>query len=510
MPLIPTAISPQITTLTSHALPLKPAAEPSAAPVAAASPSTRVSLGAVEHAPVVYNKPPKEVAYLRYQQNLGVTAATLSQQLITEWSSLRNNTNALFRPGLFLGQVGALSAETSSFRNEVRNFSVPADIAAEKFSPDFSALVGKRKESFLLTVRTKDGDEVTIRMERRQGKAGESLEFAFHVTGELSEKEQRALDKLASKLGEVADEFFRTGTAELRGLAAFDEASIQSFSFKLSKPNDDDYDTLSYDYALDDATQTRRLSGEDVAGYQFDITTHLNGVLKPDTVAGTRMIAQYLDLIREAGNARDAESASIRFMIDGLRSALLLDSALTATPEQREKTIFDEFNSGLPDFTASFRSLTSYNPEDRTQVSSMNLSMGQTTRMESDGPRLLMRQESFYELHNSYFKAPHWLEAADFTNGNYVYVTEHRSDKTVRILDTTAGTVSNVLVEREQEQSLVERYFRNFEEIDRREESHRDYQLEDLVAQLTGNETDTVRQHNILAMIKDSRLNLFG
>ena len=481
-------------TVNAPALPVNKTVEPTASPlVIQDSPSTQVSLGAFENSAPTYRKPSTEITYLRYQQQTGIVAGALSQQLLNEWSMFRNDRAHSFRAGSFLSQVGALSAETSHFRNEARNFSVPGDIAAEKFSPDFSALVGKRRESFLLTIRTKEGDEITVRMTRRQGPGGESLEFAFDVVGELSEAEQQALDKLASKLGEVADEFFRTGKAELRGLAAFDDANIQSFKLELSKPNGDVYDTLNYDYTFDETTQTRRLRGEDVAGYQFDITAHVNGILQTDRATAQQTIEQYLDLIRRAGDARGTESASVRFMLDGLRSVLLLD----------------EFHTGLQDFTASFRAATTYNPENRTQVSAMNLTMGQTTRTETDGARFLLQQESFYELHSSYFKPLPWLEAADFANGNYVYVNEHESGKTTRTLDMGAGDVDSLLIEREKTHDILERFYQNFAEIDRHEDHQKERTLENLVDRLSPTESNEIRQQNLLALIKESRFNLF-
>src|SRR5690606_39561119 len=100
--------------------------------------------------------------------------------------------------------------------------------------------------------RTKDADATATDMARREGPDGASLEFAFDVTGELSEAEQQALDKLASTVGEDADEFFRTGTAELRGLAAFDDAASQSFPLELARQDGDEYASLRYEYSIDE------------------------------------------------------------------------------------------------------------------------------------------------------------------------------------------------------------------------------------------------------------------
>lgn len=485
--------------------------EPVAAPlVVQESPSTQVNLGATKELPPVYGKPTTtEVTYLRYQPPKTPAATLMSQQLLDEWAMFRNDREHSFRASRFLSQVGALSAETTSFRNEARSFKVPADIATEKYSPDFSSLAGKRRESFLLTIRTKEGDDITIRMTRREGPDGASLEFAFDVTGELSEAEQQALDKLASKLGEVADEFFRTGTAELRGLAAFDDAAIQSFTFELSRPDGDDYATLSYEYSFDELSQTRSLRGKDTAGYEFDISAHVNDVLQPDRARAQQTIEQYLDLIRQAGDARGTDSASVRFMLDGLRS-LLLDERQIATASSGDKTLPDELHTGLPDFTASFRSAVTYNPENRTQASAMSLTMGQVTRTETNGAQQLVQQESYYELHNSYFRSLPWLEQADFAGGNYVYVNEHHSGTTRRTLEMSAGEAVDVLVERETEHRILEQSFREFSEIDRREENQKDRQLNSLMEQISAAASDDTRRQNLIALLRDSRFKLFG
>ena len=139
----------------------------------------------------------------------------------------------------------------------------------------------------------------------------------------------------------------------------------------------------------------------------------------------------------------------------------------------------------------------------------MNLTMGQTTRTETDGARFLLQQESFYELHSSYFKPLPWLEAADFANGNYVYVNEHESGKTTRTLDMGAGDVDSLLIEREKTHDILERFYQNFTEIDRHEDHQEERTLENLVDRLSPTESNEIRQQNLLALIKESRFNLF-
>ncbi len=475
---------------------------------ATASPAAQVNLNppaTTREAPPVYTLGSTKVDYLRHQYDTGA-GYVISQQLLIEQAT-RHANNTPFKASPFFSQLGGLSAETASFRNEVRSFRVPADIAADQYSPSFTGLAGKRQESVTLTIRTREGDTVNIQLVRRQGTDNESMAFSFEVTGELSKEERAALDKLASKLGEVADEFFRTGTAELRGLAELDDAAITSFSLSLAKPRGDDYDTLTYDFRIDETTNTRHLSGKDAQGYEFDINAHIKSLLATDKLSAHQTLEQYLMLIREAGNTRGAASASVRFMVDGLRSVLALDDMdLTA---KEPSSMPSAFLTGLPDFTASFRSAITFNPENRTQVSAMELTMGQDTRVETEGPRLLIQQQSYYDLHSSYFRHPHWLEAADFTGGNYVYAQEHRSGKTTRTLDMTNNQVNHALIEREQSRHVKEAVYQNFQQIDGRNHTFEDRQIHDLVDQLSDRITKDDQRHSLMGLLRAERQSLF-
>src|SRR5690554_3212875 len=449
------------------------------------SPAARVSLSAAIHpasmaaietsasAPPVYEKPSALVNYLRDRGEAytGKAGARASQNLMNELSSLQHQ-KAPFRASPFLTQLGALSRETNLYSNEARSYRVPGDIAAQSFNPDFAGYAGPKRESVGLTIHTKEGDTIRITLEHRKGES-ESLAFSFEVTGELSEQEQAALDKLTAKLGDVADEFFRTGSAELRGLGDLDDEAIDSFNLSLSKPGGKDFVTLTYDYELDEATQTRRLHGEDSFGYQFEISANLNGLTNTASSIAHPSLEQYLELIRRAGDTQGTESSSVRFMIDGLRSMLMPDSSRAAPVAAQDsvEALLVGFDTGLPDFKASFYSPVFRNRGRPGQAAAMALTMGQKTRVEVKADQLLVQQESFYELHNSGWKSLTQGRSPSLETGNYIYFSEHESGKTTRTLDIKAGQVRDLIVEQEHQRKYSEVVFHDFVQVDERKEN---------------------------------------
>jgi len=484
-------------------------------PAARVSLSTSIhpaSMGAIDvspSSPPVYEKPSASVNYLRDRGEAytGKAGARASQNLMNELSSLQHQ-KAPFRASPFLNQLGALSRETNLYSNEARSYRVPGDIAAQSFNPDFTGYAGPKRESVGLTIHTKEGDIIQITLEHRKGES-ESLAFSFEVTGELSEQEQTALDKLAAKLGAVADEFFRTGSAELRGLGDIDSESIESFNLSLSKPGGKDFVTFTYDYKLDEATQTRQLRGEDSFGYQFDISANLNGLVSNARSVAHQSIEQYLELIRRAGDTQGTESSSVRFMVDGLRSMLMLDSNRATPPLAQDTTeaLLIGFDTGLPDFQASFNSPVIRNRGMPNQAAAMALTMGQKTRVEVREDQLLVQQESFYELHNRGFKSLARGRSPNLEAGSYIYFSEHESGKTTRTLDIKAGQVRDLIVEQEHQRQYREKVFHNFVQVDERKEQTDDRQLLNLIDQLHPQPAHQ-RHSSLIALLSSSRDNL--
>src|SRR5690606_40287093 len=88
---------------------------------------------------------PYTTLFRSYQPPKTPAATLMSQQLLDEWAMFRNDREHSFRASRFLSQVGALSAETTSFRNEARSFKVPADIATEKRSEEHTSELQSRE-----------------------------------------------------------------------------------------------------------------------------------------------------------------------------------------------------------------------------------------------------------------------------------------------------------------------------------------------------------------------------
>jgi hypothetical protein len=476
----------------------------------ATTPATEANLTpATTRASNVYDKPTVRITYLRDQNTTpnSATQVSVSKTLSSHLNSLLGNTEP-FIAGLFFSQVGALSKETSRFANEARSVQVPGNVATEKFSPDFSRQVGKPLTSATLNIRTRDGDTISINLVRNSGKAGDSLSFSFEVEGDLSAAEQAALDKLANKLGEVADEFFRNGTAELRGLEAFDDKILGSFDITFSQFNGTDYDTFNYNYSIDETTNTAHLTGKDVHGYNFNISSHLTGLSDGKTAASHQSLEQYLALIREAGKDHDADSSSVRFMLDGLRSMILPRVESEASNDNFARML-GNFDTALHDFTATFSAPNARNPGRYAEVSAMNLSMGQITRAEVQGGRIVVQQESYYELRESHWDAIAGMEHASLDTGNYQYVSQFVKESTIRTLDTKDGQIKDLFVEHQKEWQRKEEAFYNFNSAGVNKSGDSDEKLLNLMDQLTESSAD-IQQHDLLHLLNRSRENLFN
>ena len=457
------------------------------------TPSTNVTISAAVEPPPVYSEPVVIATYVRDNSYTGVAAVATSQAMVQSVNQLSNAKTRFSVSNLF-SQVAALSRETNEYRNEVRQFRVPPKSTIEKFSPDFSASGGIRVESAFLMVKTKEGDSIKIQLSRNHIHTGASkLEFSFVVDGELSEKEQKALARLTEKLGAVGDEFFRTDTAELRGLKNIDTDVISHFSFTLQRPDpiNDTYVEHSYEFSVDEVAQTQTLKAGDVKGYSVDITMQLQGLVEGNSVDGN-VLQQYIDLINKAGEDSDTPNASKRFMLDAFETMF---SGLSRVEKDGREEEVDKaeksivaFDSGLPDFKASFRSPVLHNPDFYTQISSMVLTLEQRTQVEKNGENLLVKQESSYDFVNHQFNFA--AEFIDFMGGYYTYDTEHTTGSVTRLLSMTNDVVNNIWIEQQASKEVEKIRFENYKATDQDSYSYEDSRLQefaDLLTKLNGN-----------------------
>lgn len=454
------------------------------------TPAVQVVLRQEPVAAPVYTESSTSVYRLRDESAAGPARQTTAQALL---SSLNNASQkkSPFSVSSVFSQIPALSRETSEYRNEARQFKVPAKMRAENLSPDFSTTKGTKAEGVSLNIRTKDGDTVLIQMNRiRYADGSDGIEFSFVVDGSLSEREQEALAQLTNKLGEVSDTFFRRGTSLLGGLEEVDKGVIAGFSLQLQRPQGDSLETLSYDYRVDAAAGTHSLQAQDANGYEVSITSALGEGLRGKGVAARDALGDYLELIRQAADDNGVPSSSQQFLTDAFASLLSLDvaaeeeEAVLANTDLSPQGSEAAFVSGLPDFTATFRSPVIHNRQNYTQVSAMVLTLSQETTREAHETGRLIKQDSHYALSSSRFEPLPGLEYPDVVSGNYQYMKEKTEATTSRILSLTGDRVADVWTAQDMETATQRQRFESYQLTD--EDHHQDSQrqLDSLAPQL--------------------------
>lgn len=448
------------------------------------SPAALVTLTQRSEPSPVYQEPMVVASYLRDNSNTKPAAAAASTVLIQSLNQFTEKKTTFSVSSMF-SQVGALSRETSEYRNQARQFYVPSKMAVDKFSPEFPSSAGVRSESAFLTIKTKDGDNIQIQFSRNKSGDLSQMEFSFVVDGELSETEQKALEKLTEKLGAMGDEFFRMDTTELRGLKDVDTDSISYFKFILQRPDPatDSYVEHSYEMRVDEVTQTQNLIAEDVHGYSVDIKSQLQNLAK-EKVLETELFQQYLDLINRAADDGDAPNASKRFMLDAFESMFAgfftpasAEQELDVEEDRAERAVA-AFDSGMPDFTANFRSPVLHNPGFYAQAASMVLNLQQVTRVEQNGDDTFIKQESSYELINHHFEdfPKEYLEEL---SGSYFYTTEREQGSVSRILSMTNDRVNNIWIEQDASKEKQTSQFVNYQLVDQESYAYEDRRLQE-------------------------------
>lgn len=137
--------------------------------------------------------------------------------------------------------------------------------------------------TFSLTVKTRDGDTVTLHFDESRvhgPQSGQSGTAAYRVEGNLSDAERSALDKVVARMTGIADSFFEDTTGFGRlvvmdDLGFFDAGELASFALNVSQDRKFQggnaqraFSSLSFSYETDLAAGTQRLSSEMLDGYQ--------------------------------------------------------------------------------------------------------------------------------------------------------------------------------------------------------------------------------------------------
>lgn len=137
--------------------------------------------------------------------------------------------------------------------------------------------------SFSLTVKTRDGDSVTLHFDEARAhgaQASQSNGATYRVEGNLSEAERAALDKVVAKMTDIADSFFSDthGFGRLvvmDDLGFFDAGELAGFALNVSQDRrfqggnaERAFSSLSFSCESDLQARTQRLSSEMLDGYQ--------------------------------------------------------------------------------------------------------------------------------------------------------------------------------------------------------------------------------------------------
>ncbi|GGY67358.1 hypothetical protein GCM10011613_09340 [Cellvibrio zantedeschiae] len=466
-------------------------------------------------------EPPRlvNVVQIRSAQAKGVASVAVNQSLISELSSL-STSRSPFSTSSFFNQIGALSRETNQYRNDARSQQMASTKATDKLKLDFEAYEGKPKSTVTLRIRTKDGDNIDVKIQHSSGLLGDSLEFSFNVEGKLSKDEQDALEKLARKLGDIADDFFRTGTTQLHGLKEFDQAQLKDFKIEFSKAKTiDTYTTASYEYSVDEAKQTQTLRAKDGDGYSFDITADLQSLLGEANSSFHQALESYLEVIRKTLNEHQPlqqehfNSASLRFVIDGLTSLLAPKTAADKTPADSpaEKAIA-AFDTGLPDFTAVISAplLMLYKPEHQLIIpESMTLRLEQRTETAlNDKGGLLIKQVNSFERQSREIEGVVGTDNGDLTRGNFTYKTIHEKQEMSRILDVMESGMKSMIEDFNSSMDTKIETYANFYLVDVKTDPKQERKLTQLVNDIQ-NHNQLQQELNTLKALSETKQNLF-
>lgn len=412
------------------------------------SPSVSLTFTVPNKVPDTYDQPYVDVIQVR-NQDKGAAATRINQSLISDLGNIRSGKTTFSTSNIF-SKIGSLSRETNDYSNQARGLRMASTKVNDKTALDFNSPAGRTNQTVKLSIKTKDGDIIDIKLQHNEG-ALESLEFSFSVTGKLSKEEQEALDKLATKLGEVADEFFRNGNTQLRGLKEFDDAQLESFHIEFTRPKDDAYVTMNYDYRVDN--KARHLTANDIDGYSLDISSDLE--LMGNAGKGIYSLQSYIQLISKVFNEHQplkgsiSNQPNIQFLIDAFTSMVDPQGAKPAPfSTDSMNAHVDNFTTGLPDFNAS---LTAPLFQDHTnflfpEAQSVKLSQKTISEVTSNG-RMLMKQTQSYERNRSAIEGIVGSNKGDLETGNFIFHRLHEKRETSRIMDMGIQGLSNLIIE---------------------------------------------------------------
>lgn len=315
--------------------------------------------------------------------------------------------------------------------------------------PRASLNLSQTAELFDLTVKTKDGDTVTLSISANvllnEKEGGTSLanesNFSFVVAGTLSDSEREAIDALVQRLGDIAGAYQKDGWTDVEFLDVLDGDVIAGLDFSIAGEENNAL-TIAYSLNADAGTHTLAVNQNDYK-YEIDAETILasTGLTLEDNDVYLQYQQILIDTARSykagefSGGVRSVDAAE--FFLDGLEAILTPltpdKNGGTKAPKAdvedttsntgngtinsdkrnyqsdpgfakenvlpRKSAAEKEFISGIPDFCASFNSPRfTPNASNLGEVSQMSLSMEQVTEVSvSPGTGKSIEQRYSYE-----------------------------------------------------------------------------------------------------------------
>jgi len=428
----------------------------------------------------------------------------------------RYETVKIFRASPFLEGLGKLASETSEYSNESRSFMLAADAVERGYEPKFDNELRDVTSSVELTVRTKEGDVVTISLSQNTDVVQNGLSFSFEVEGELSEDEQKMLDELGARLAETADGYFETGKARLDNFEDFDTSELGSFKVAFSNTETDYPGTVTYEMAIDHTEETRTLKGENQDGYTFEIITKLDQKFELEILERNDQFKQYLALIGSTTDAYKADTEVQRFMENGFLTALGLGSDIhkpSNPSETANSRRMQLFHSGMPDFKAAFHSTIQTNPLDITEQAFMSLKMEQVTSVEEwitdAGEHAKMSQVSRYDQVVKTFAGISGAGSPDFERGYYSHNTLKVSEENGRHLEMLDGRVEKLEVEHQKSRETEKKVYHDFKLEEHDQYSFSDSEILDLLDGVNTEDKTAADRRKVDQLLEGNNYDLF-
>lgn len=311
------------------------------------------------------------------QQGLatGKNAAALTNILD---QSAQNYRKAYSNTSSILDKLGKLGPEQQSFisRSEHRVERAITGFGEYQMRQDN---IESDKKAFELTLKTQEGDTITIRFSSAQsieqdgmsyvaddssGNTLDSFQLSYEVDGDLSEKEYKAMQTIFANVGELADDYFgsvsayshqvpQSSNAALSTdlLAGFDSQQLASvdLSMALWQDQEENSDKFDYSYQFNNNSQEQRLSVERKQlmfnPVNFDITTSTYGG------QDAAQLAQYLQVMDSSykdinGGLASHTDKHLAASIDMYKTALTSMFDLSDRHSQIQQQASENFTNG--------------------------------------------------------------------------------------------------------------------------------------------------------------------